>query len=56
MIEPIEFEEVLTEYIRCEYCDYIFDHDSSQPGPIFCPACHGKITDESLNVERPEDV
>jgi len=46
-------EENSTEFIECEHCKTVFDHDSNQPGSIHCPACSGKITDASRNVEQP---
>lgn len=44
-------DENFTEFICCEHCGKVFDHDSAQPGSFHCPYCHGDITDASQNVE-----
>jgi len=43
-----------TEFIECEHCKEVFDHDSESPYKINCPYCEGEITDASRNVEPTE--
>jgi len=46
-------EENFTEYIKCEHCSYVFDHDSSSPSRIFCPGCGKEVTEASETVCTP---
>ena len=47
-----ETEENFTEYIRCENCAGVFDHNSTAYEKIKCPYCHGTCTDASITITQ----